>query len=129
MALQFNDITEIFALRMSLIQFSWIGYHSTRIVAFMDKLITDLIYSPPELQNVYTEKLAFTNQTIFVVDHKLIMALIQYSWFGYHSTSIAAFMDKLITDLIYSPPELQNIYTEKIAFTNQTIFVVDHKQM
>jgi len=35
---------------------------------------------------------------------------------------------KLLTVNICSPLELQNVYTEQLAFTNHTIFVVDNKQ-
>ncbi|XP_026807762.1 UDP-N-acetylglucosamine--peptide N-acetylglucosaminyltransferase 110 kDa subunit-like isoform X2 [Rhopalosiphum maidis] len=62
--------TEIFALRPAPIQVSWFGYPSTSGAPFIDYLITDKVCSPPELQNVYTEKLAYINRTIFVGDHK-----------------------------------------------------------
>ncbi|XP_022182887.1 UDP-N-acetylglucosamine--peptide N-acetylglucosaminyltransferase 110 kDa subunit-like isoform X2 [Myzus persicae] len=62
--------TDIFALRPAPIQVSWLGYPSTSGATFMDYLITDRICSPPEIQNLYTEKLVYTNQTIFVGDHK-----------------------------------------------------------
>lgn len=62
--------TEIFALRPAPIQVSWFGYPSTSCTTFMDYLITDKICCPPELQHLYSEKLIYTNQTIFVGDHK-----------------------------------------------------------
>ncbi|XP_001952129.2 UDP-N-acetylglucosamine--peptide N-acetylglucosaminyltransferase 110 kDa subunit [Acyrthosiphon pisum] len=62
--------TEIFALRPAPIQVSWLGCPSTSVTTFMDYLITDKICSPPELQHLYTEKWVYTNQTIFVGDHK-----------------------------------------------------------
>jgi len=62
--------TEIFALRPAPIQVSWLGCPSTSGTTFMDYLITDKICSPPELQHLYTEKWVYTNQTIFVGDHK-----------------------------------------------------------
>jgi len=62
--------TEILTLRPSPIQVSWFGYLSTSGATFMDYFIADNIYSPPKLPNVYTEQLAFTKHTIFVVDHK-----------------------------------------------------------
>lgn len=62
--------TEIFALRPAPIQVSWLGYLSTSGATFMDYFITDTICSPPEFKNLYTEKLVYTNQTIFVGDHK-----------------------------------------------------------
>jgi len=69
--------TEIFALRPAPIQVSWLGYLSTSGATFMDYLITDKICSPPEFKNLYTEKLIYTNQTIFVGDHKQKFSNIQ----------------------------------------------------
>ncbi|KAF0767516.1 UDP-N-acetylglucosamine--peptide N-acetylglucosaminyltransferase 110 kDa subunit-like, partial [Aphis craccivora] len=62
--------TELFALRPAPIQVSWLGYRNTSGAPFMDYLITDKVCSPPEFKNLYTEKLAFLNQTVFVGDHK-----------------------------------------------------------
>jgi len=63
--------TEIFALRPSPIQVSWLGYPSTSVDTFLDYLITDKnIYFPSKLHSVCTKKLAYTNQTIFSGDHK-----------------------------------------------------------
>lgn len=62
--------TELFALRPAPIQVSWLGYRNTSGAPFMDYLITDKVCSPPEFKNLYTEKLAFMNQTVFVGDHK-----------------------------------------------------------
>ncbi|XP_025206791.1 UDP-N-acetylglucosamine--peptide N-acetylglucosaminyltransferase 110 kDa subunit-like isoform X2 [Melanaphis sacchari] len=61
---------EIFALRPAPVQVSWFGYPNTSGASFMDYLITDRVCSPSELQNLYTEKLAYINQTIFIGDHK-----------------------------------------------------------
>jgi len=69
--------TEIFALRPAPIQVSWLGYPSTSGATFMDYLITDTICSPPEFKNLYSEKLVYTNQTIFVGDHKQKFSNIQ----------------------------------------------------
>ena len=52
MTLQFNDIAEIIGFENVTNPIFMVGYHSTTIASFMDNLITDVIYSPPELQNV-----------------------------------------------------------------------------
>lgn len=50
-------------------------------------------------------------------------------WLGYPGTSGASFMDYLITDVVTSPLELANQYSEKLAYMPYTYFVGDHKQM
>lgn len=50
-------------------------------------------------------------------------------WLGYPGTSGASFMDYILTDLITSPRDLVNQYSEKLAFMPHTFFVGDHKQM
>ena len=50
-------------------------------------------------------------------------------WLGYPGTSGASFMDYIITDSFTSPVELDQQYSEKLAYMPNTFFVGDHKQM
>jgi len=61
---------EIFALRPAPIQVMWLGYPNTSGAPFMDYIVTDKVTSPIELENLYSEKLAYMPDTFFVGDHK-----------------------------------------------------------
>lgn len=60
---------EIFALRPAPIQAMWLGYPGTSGASFMDYIITDDQTSPAELQEQYSEKLAYMGRTFFIGDH------------------------------------------------------------
>jgi len=60
---------ELFALRPAPIQVMWLGYPGTSGASFMDYIITDKITSPAELDDQYSEKLAFMRDTFFIGDH------------------------------------------------------------
>lgn len=61
---------ELFALRPAPIQVMWLGYPGTSGASFMDYILTDLVTSPMELADQYSEKLALMPDTFFVGDHK-----------------------------------------------------------
>lgn len=61
---------EIFALRPAPVQVMWLGYPGTSGASFMDYIVTDIVTSPVELANQYSEKLAFMPSTYFIGDHK-----------------------------------------------------------
>ncbi|KAJ6643242.1 UDP-N-acetylglucosamine--peptide N-acetylglucosaminyltransferase 110 kDa subunit [Pseudolycoriella hygida] len=61
---------EIFALRPAPLQVMWLGYPGTSGASYMDYIITDAVTSPMELQNQYSEKLAYMPYTFFIGDHK-----------------------------------------------------------
>ena len=50
-------------------------------------------------------------------------------WLGYPGTSGAPYMDYIVTDKVTSPCELEDQYSEKLAYMPHTFFVGDHKQM
>lgn len=61
---------ELFALRPAPVQVMWLGYPGTSGASFMDYIITDAFTSPVELDQQYSEKLAYMPDTFFVGDHK-----------------------------------------------------------
>lgn len=50
-------------------------------------------------------------------------------WLGYPGTSGASFMDYILTDEVTSPIHLEDQYSEKLAFMDNTFFIGDHQQM
>jgi protein O-GlcNAc transferase len=60
---------EIFALRPAPIQAMWLGYPGTSGATFMDYLISDMVTSPMDLCQHYSEKLAYMPHTFFIGDH------------------------------------------------------------
>lgn len=60
----------IFALRPAPIQVQWPVYPMTNGGTFMDYIITDKVCSPTEHENLYSEKLACLNQSVFICNHK-----------------------------------------------------------
>lgn len=61
---------EIFALRPAPIQVMWLGYPGTSGASFMDYIVTDTVTSPLELEDQYSEKLAYMPHTYFIGDHR-----------------------------------------------------------
>lgn len=61
---------EIFALRPAPIQVMWLGFPSTMGAKYMDYFISDVVASPLEQSNHYTECLAHMPHTHFIGDHK-----------------------------------------------------------
>uniref|UniRef100_H2Y6P7 UDP-N-acetylglucosamine--peptide N-acetylglucosaminyltransferase 110 kDa subunit n=1 Tax=Ciona savignyi TaxID=51511 RepID=H2Y6P7_CIOSA len=60
---------ELFSLRPAPIQAMWLGYPGTSGATFMDYIITDMVTSPFELKDQYSEKLAYMPNTFFIGDH------------------------------------------------------------
>ncbi|XP_038055705.1 UDP-N-acetylglucosamine--peptide N-acetylglucosaminyltransferase 110 kDa subunit-like [Patiria miniata] len=60
---------ELFALRPAPIQAMWLGYPGTSGASFMDYLITDMVTSPMDLGQHYSEKLGYMPHTFFIGDH------------------------------------------------------------
>ena len=60
---------EIFALRPAPVQVMWLGYPGTSGASFMDYIMTDSVTSPINLQDQYSEKLAYMPKTFFIGDH------------------------------------------------------------
>ncbi|KAJ8297437.1 hypothetical protein KUTeg_023968 [Tegillarca granosa] len=58
---------ELFALRPAPIQVMWLGYPGTSGASFMDYILTDLVTSPMELADQYSEKLALMPDTFFTI--------------------------------------------------------------
>lgn len=54
---------------------------------------------------------------------------LQVMWLGYPGTSGASFMDYILTDEVTSPIHLEDQYSEKLAFMDNTFFIGDHQQM
>ncbi|VVC39759.1 Hypothetical protein CINCED_3A015386 [Cinara cedri] len=63
---------EMFVLKPAPIQVKLLGHPGTSGATFVDFLITDEICSPPNLDYLYTEKLAYLNRTVFFGDHSLL---------------------------------------------------------
>ncbi|XP_071125785.1 UDP-N-acetylglucosamine--peptide N-acetylglucosaminyltransferase 110 kDa subunit-like isoform X1 [Mytilus edulis] len=61
---------ELFALKAAPIQVMWLGYPGTSGASFMDYILTDEVTSPIHLEDQYSEKLAFMDNTFFIGDHQ-----------------------------------------------------------
>lgn len=50
-------------------------------------------------------------------------------WLGYPGTSGAPFMDYIVSDKFTSPLEVDEQYSEKLAYMPNTFFIGDHANM
>ncbi|VVC29700.1 O-GlcNAc transferase, C-terminal [Cinara cedri] len=114
---------EIFALKPAPIQVKLLGHPGTSGATFIDYLITDKQCSPPNLNYLYTEKLAYLNRTVFFGDHRLLFNdLSQRNSqnrtnfnetmcnFESFNTSSMYSVEKLYTRQMYNLPENSIVY-------------------
>ena len=60
---------EVFALRPAPVQLMYLGFPGSSGSHYMQYYVTDKVASPPQLQHLYTEKLAYMPHCYFVNDH------------------------------------------------------------
>ncbi|CAH1267037.1 UDP-N-acetylglucosamine--peptide N-acetylglucosaminyltransferase 110 kDa subunit-like isoform X2 [Branchiostoma lanceolatum] len=107
---------EIFALRPAPIQSMWLGYPGTSGASFMDYLITDVITSPLEQADQYSEKLAYMPNTFFVGDHaQMFPHLKERAVLGTTSSGVKIIDNKSVINATDLKPvlEMQDIKIKK----------------